>query len=162
MNNSQKRIISKKFNISFHGLKIEFEFFTFEYIEEKLKEIEKTNIINNVKFLEIEEKNPFRGIKELYEENDSRYYFSYIKFFEFDKKLYGIVGGKTNYKYPDINFSLEGNAIAKTFLRDNNLKYSRKVAIMDHYSCNLGRKKDNYQAIFIERFLQRTFNLFDS
>ena len=37
--------------------------------------------------------------------NKERYhFFAYIKFFVYEGQKYGLVGGKTNYPYPDISF----------------------------------------------------------
>ena len=157
-----KNKISNNFKVNYHGLELEFELYELEYIESTLKSLEETGIVFNARTIELPEYNSFKSLREYHKEDDSRYFYSYIKFFEFNKKLYGIVGGKTNYVNPDISFKLDGNSIARNFLRDNNLEYSRKVIIVDHYKSGLDKNIDDYQAKFLEKYLQRLFNLFDS
>lgn len=158
----EKKTISNNFKVNYHGLELEFELYELKHIESTLKALEETGIVFNARTIELPEYNPFKSLREYYEEDGTRYFYSYIKFFEFNKKLYGIVGGKTNYINPDISFKLDGNSIAKNFLRDNNLEYSRKVIIVDHYGSSLAKNIDDYQAKFLEKYLQRLFNLFDS
>ena len=85
------------------------------------------------------------------------------------KKLAELVGGKTNYPNPDISFDLiskksqkQDNRISRIFLDMNaKFRYSRKVLIINHKP-KLDKSSDNQQALFLETYVQRTFNLLDS
>lgn len=77
-------------------------------------------------------------------------FFLILNFLSMTKKEYGLVGGKTNYPSPDIAFDYlkkRDNRIARKFLKDNKLKWSRKVIIVNHAPF-LERKKDERQALF--------------
>ena len=161
---------SDYFDIIINGLTLKFELFTYDYILQKLKDCKG---IESVVPLEIPEVKPFSELKEIYldEEGNERYhFFAYIKFFEReDGELFGIVGGKTNYPQPDIAFDIlnkkskkQDNRISRIFL-DMNVKfsYSRKVLIINHKQ-KLDIKSDNQQALFLETYVQRMFNLLDS
>lgn len=59
------------------------------------------------------------------EKCEKYHFFSYIKFFDYNGKQYGLVGGKTNYPLPDILFgylSKNDNRISRTFLDDKQLQ----------------------------------------
>lgn len=159
---------SKKFEVKYNDLKLEFEFYTKEFIRKKLKELEGTKYISSVRCVNIpENRHCFSELKKEYidEQGKEKYhFFAYIKFFEYGGKEYGLVGGKTNYPYPDITFDYLGkkdNRIARTFLCENNLKWNREIVVLNHAPFS-ERKVDEKQAIFLECFLQREFNLFNS
>lgn len=97
-------------------------------------------------------------------EQKKYHFFSYIKFFEYEGKKYGLVGGKTNYLSPDISFDYLGendNRISRTFLHDRNLEWCKEIIILNH-APYLEKDIDEKHAKFIECYLQRKFNLFDS
>lgn len=161
---------SDYFDIVINGLALKFKLFTYDYILKELKDCEG---IESVFSLELPEEKPFSGLKKIYLDSDGNekyHFFAYIKFFEReDGKIFGIVGGKTNYPNPDISFDLiskksqkQDNRISRIFL-DMNAKfsYSRKVLIINHKP-KLDKNSDNQQALFLETYVQRTFNLLDS
>lgn len=162
--NSKKE--RKTFKLTYHGLTLEFELFTKTFIRKKLKKLENKKYISPIKCISIpEEKCPFKYLNKYYEDEqiNKRYYFSYIKLFKYEGKEYGLVGGKTNYRYPDINFDKNSDTITRTFLRKENYEWSREVIIVNYNEENiLDQTKADKQAKFLELFLQRTFNLFDS
>lgn len=154
------------FNITYYGLKFEFELFTKAFILNKLEEFEKRKIIPTAKCISIPKgKLPFAELKKYYqdEQEGKRYYFAYIKFFEYEGEEYGLVGGKTNYRYPDINFDTSSDTIARNFLMTNMYEWSREIVIVNYKEENIKeKKKADKQAKFLEKFLQRQFNLLDS
>lgn len=159
---------SEKFDITYNSMTLEFEFYTKEFIQKKLEELKEDKKISSFRCVNIPDKRDrFSEIKKEYideQGNEKYHFFSYIKFFEYNEKEYGLVGGKTNYPSPDITFDYfrkKDNRIARNFLNDNKLKWSRKVIIVNHDPF-LDRKKDERQALFLECFLQREFNLFNS
>ena len=164
---------SKVFEITYYGLKLKFELFSIEYIWNKLKTLEQDQIVFSIKRLQILNSKPFSSLKEIYLAADGKekyHFFAYIKFFVFEGQKYGLVGGKTNYPYPDISFDYkkEGRVnqidkrIARTFFYDKNYQWSEEIVIVNHKPFLGDREKDNQQAIFLEKFLQRQLNLFDS
>ena len=157
---------SKFFEITYYDLKLKFELFSIDYIFDKLKIFEQDKIIFSVHRLQIPNKKPFRSFKEIYIDasNKERYhFFAYIKFFVYEGQKYGLVGGKTNYLYPDISFDYKKNGgISRFFLCEKNFQWHNEIIIVNHKSFLNDRKKDERQAIFLEKFLQRQFNLFDS
>lgn len=156
----------KFFKFTYYGLTLEFELFTKSFILKKLQELENAKIIPPVKCISIpKEKCPFEKLEKYYkdEQENKRYYFAYIKFFEYEGSKYGLVGGKTNYRYPDINFDKSSDTIARTFLKTNGYDWCREVVIVNYNEENIkDQTKADKQARFLERFLQRNFNLFDS
>lgn len=88
----------------------------------------------------------------------------YIKFLNVNGDKYGLVGGKTNYTSPDLDFSKDyGNSLtsfARKFLSDKDLNWDDTIIIIEHIPTN-NKESDNEMALFIECFLQREFNLFD-
>lgn len=154
----------KKFKVTYHGLTLEFEFFTKSFILKKLQELESEKIISSVRCINIpNEKGPFKKLKKYYEDEQKnrRYYFAYIKFFEYEDNQYGLVGGKTNYNYPDIDFTKDSDTIARTFLNENKYDWCRDIVLVNYNKENY-KNQENKQVVFLERFLQRKFNLFDS
>lgn len=155
---------SKIFEITYYGLKLEFELFSIEYIEDKLKALKQDQIIFSAERLQIPNLKTFHSLTKDYigvDGNEKYHFFAYIKFFIFDGQKFGLVGGKTNYPYPDISFDYK-KGVARTFLNDNKLRWSDEIIIVNHEPSLDDRIKDNQQAIFLEKFLQRQFNLFDS
>lgn len=99
---------SKKFDITYNSMTLEFEFYTKEFIQKKLEELKEDKKISSFRCVNIPDKRTrFSEIKKEYTDeqgNEKYHFFSYIKFFEYDEKEYGLVGGKTNYPSPDIAF----------------------------------------------------------
>lgn len=163
---------SEIFKVTYKGLTLEFELYTKEYILAELKKyfkpVDKFEVPVD-EFKVPDNMGVYRFGKRLQKsfknkECKNYHFFTYIKFFEYEGKEYGIVGGKTNYPLPDISFDELGendNRISRTFLKVNNLKWSTNVIIINH-AAHLKYEDDNYQSEFIECFVQRKFNLFDS
>ena len=157
---------TNEFSIKHCGSKLPFEFFSLEYI---LSELEKhKELFGSIVKIE----NATRAsIKKYYEENknslgENTRFFAYIKFFTYDGKDYGLVGGKTNYGNLDLSFDYlnsnkKDNRFARIFLKQENLKWSNTIVIVNHKE-TLQKENDNKEALFIECFLQRRFNLFNS
>ena len=154
------------FEVNYYGLKLKFELFSIEYIFNKLKTFEQESIISSIHRLQIPTRKPFSSFKEIYLDKDGKekyHFFAYIKFFVCENQKFGIVGGKTNYPYPDVSFDFQnGNQIARTFLINKNFHWHNEIIIVNHEAFLDDKGKDNQQAIFLEKFLQRQFNLFDS
>lgn len=162
---------SRVFDVCYHGLTLKFELFTREYIEKEL-----TSEFGGMVFeLKLPEKNVKKAFKTLMKEmKNPNKHFAYIKFVEFNKEEYGVVGGKSNTSWPDISFDAlqvnnigrPDNRIARTFLKQRvegeELKWSRKIVVVSIPAKNQEDKEQKLQAIFLERYLQRKFNLFDS
>lgn len=152
------------FNVLYKKLELEFELFTIEYICSELEK--QKDCFESIHRIMIPERNMAKCFREIYMdgEKEKYHFFSYIKFFEYKGLKYGLVGGKTNYSRPDISFDYLGkkdNRISRTFLDNNHLRWSREVIIINH-TPYLERHVDEKQTIFIECFLQRRFNLFNS
>lgn len=160
---------SRIFEINYYDLSLKFELFSIDYIFDELIKLEHNNVCS-INRLTIPEKKPFQSFKEIYYEanNDEEkyHYFAYIKFFKFEEQPYGLVGGKTNYPHPDIRFDSRNNKddkrISRIFLEKNNLEWHNEIIIVNHEAFLNDRKKDNQQALYLESFLQRKFNLFNS
>lgn len=160
---------SKFFEITFYGLKLEFELFNIEYIWNKLIVLEQKQIICSTNRLQIPNPKPFGSFKTLYTDENGKekyHYFAYIKFFVFENQKYGLVGGKTNYPSPDISFDFKKDKkdyrIARAFLNNNNYQWSNEIIIVNHEPFLDNKEKDEQQALFLETYLQRQFNLLDS
>lgn len=94
---------SKLFNIKKSELQFAFKFFTLNYIKTELEKI------GNLSIREVQVDPPCKPrnsnrFVELRSRNNTNRYFTYIKSFEKDGEKYGIVGGKTNYFKPDIDY----------------------------------------------------------
>lgn len=155
---------SRIFLFSYDDLKLQFELYTKKHIENELK---KLNGITVDTIAVIPRKTP-ANLRKIYLDSygDEKYhFFAYIKFFLYENEKYGIVGGKTNYPSYDICFDKladeKDNRIARMFLKQNDLEWDNEVLIINHAE-KKERRVDELQAIFIERYLQRKFNLFDS
>ena len=92
-------------------------------------------------------------------------FFAYIKFCNVNGDKYGLVGGKTNYTSPDLDFSKNyensSTSFARKYLSNNNLDWDKTVIIIEHIPTH-DKESDDEMALFIECFLQREFNLFES
>jgi len=155
---------SRIFKVLYKGLELEFELFTIDYIYSELKKQKKE--FESIHKIIVPDKNIEKSLREIYIDGKQKKYhfFSYIKFFEYQGVKYGLVGGKTNYPRPDISFDYlekNDNRISRTFLDNEHLQWSREVIILNHTS-GLEKHDDDKQAKFIECFVQRKFNLFDS
>ncbi len=158
----------KEFSIKHCSLELQFEFFSLEYI---LSELEKRKELFG-SFVKIENATK-ADVKKYYSENKKNLgknarFFAYIKFFTYDGKDYGLVGGKTNYTNPDLSFDYlnsnkekEDNRFARIFLKQENLEWSNTIVIVNHKASSQ-EENDNKEALFVECFLQRRFNLFNS
>lgn len=153
-----ENINGKKFKVSHGGVSLRFEWYSKEYI---LKELTNKSYFGEI--IEIEQatklkiKNCRKGKNE---------YFAYIKFFSINGKSYGIVAGKTNYSNPDLSFDdwkdENDHRYARIFLRDTRgAKWSETIIIVNHKP-SASEEEDKQAALFIECYLQRKFNLFNS
>ena len=97
-------------------------------------------------------------------------YFAYIKFFiADDKRIYGLVSGKTGTYHAnkssgaDVSFSMKQDAKSRKFIMQNNFEwYKEEILIVRpkiEYSDD-NHKKNNNEALAIERCLKKEFNLF--
>ena len=155
-------IVSKNFDVTINDLTINFEFYTMSYIIETLKALK-------MDYFTINTKNDYR--KELKDkafnkDREEKYHFlSFIRFFEDGDIPYGIVGGKTTYLYPDVhpgNTTNKEKRYSRLFLDQSpKRKWHDNVLIINHKE-KLEKNDDERQALFIECFIQRRFNLFDS
>ena len=163
--NSMETKKSRFFTIIYKGLELDFELFTYDYICSELKK--QSHCFDSILETTIPDNKIGKHMKKFnIEEGRKKYhFFSYIKFFvDDDGEIYGIVGGKTNYLRPDFSFEepKEGdNRVSRNFLYNRGLQWSRKIIILNH-APDLKKDDDDRQAKFIETFLQRKFNLFDS
>lgn len=154
---------SEIFEIEKNGLKLDFKFFTLNYIKTELEKIDCLSI-REVKVNPPRKPRDSKRFAELRERNNENKYFTYIKFFENGGEAYGIVGGKTNYLTPDIDYGCaeEGETrLSRCFLAKNNLKYSHTILVIDHVS-DLNETEDEAQSLFVETYVQRMFNLLNS
>lgn len=143
-------------------LKLPFKLFNIDLIKSRLEELKKDdNTINNFYVLDEAEK---KKIKRKGYQSNARF-FAYIKFLSVNGCKYGLVGGKTNYTNPDLDFSKEygssKTSFARKLLQENNLNWDKTIIIIEHIPAK-NEKHDQEMALFIECFLQREFNLFDS
>lgn len=142
-------------------LKLPFELFSIDVIKNRLEELKKEdNPISN--FYELDKATKKKIRNNGYQDNAR--FFAYIKFLNVNGDKYGIVGGKTNYTSPDLDFSKDyGNSLtsfARKFLSHKDLNWDDTIIIVEHIPTN-NKESDNEMALFIELFLQREFNLFD-
>ena len=154
---------SEIFKIKKSGLELDFEFFTLNYIKTELEEIGYLSVREVQVDPPSKPRNPKRFAKLRNRDNTNKY-FTYIKFFEKDGEKYGIVGGKTNYFTPDIDYDCsEENEtrLSRCFLAENKLKYSHTILVIDHNKCS-NYIEDEAQSLFIETYIQRLFNLLNS
>ena len=154
---------SEIFEIKKSGLKLDFEFFTLNYIKTVLEKIGYLSVRQVKVDPPSNPRNPKRFVELRNRENTNKY-FTYIKFFEKDGEKYGIVGGKTNYIRPDIDYNCSKEnetRLSRCFLVENKLEYSNTILVIDHNKCS-NDNEDKAQSLFIETYIQRLFNLLDS
>ena len=92
---------SKVFDVEAAGLTLQFEFYTFDSIQEDLKKI----FGDQVKQYNMSIYKKWSQIRQDQDKDRETKFFTYIKFFIEKKtnKTYGLIGGKTNYNNPDIS-----------------------------------------------------------
>ena len=158
--------------VSHGGVSLPFEMYSMEYIWNELKSkashFGKISKIEHATKDEIE--NYYRDNKKDLGENTR--HFAYIKFFHVNDTDYGLVAGKTNYTRPDLLFDyLDGekdHRYARIFLRDmkktSDATWSETIIIVNHkpFASEEEEEEDKQAALFIECYLQRKFNLFNS
>lgn len=142
-------------------LKLPFNLFSIDEIRSRLVELkEADNLISD--FYELDKATKKKIREKGYQENAR--FFAYIKFLNINGDKYGLVGGKTNFTYPDLDFSKDyGNSktsFARKLLSYQDLSWDDTIIIVEHIPTN-SKKSDDEMALFIEYFLQREFNLFD-
>lgn len=154
-----ENINGKTFKVSHGGVNLPFEMYSMEYIWKELKNNESYfgEIIKIDQATKVKIRNCRKGKNE---------YFAYIKFFSINGKSYGIVAGKTNYSNPDLSFDdwkdENDHRYARIFLRDTRgAKWSETIIIVNHKP-SASEEEDKQAALFIECYLQRKFNLFNS
>lgn len=154
-----------EFNISCYGTELPFELYSIDYIWEKInKSKELFGMIIKM------EKATKTKIKQFYDENNkdlgkNSRYFAYIKFCNYNGECYGIVGGKTNYTSPDLNFDMKrdkkDNRYSRNFLHTEGINWDETILIVNHKPA-VSEEADEQEALFVECYLQRIFNLFES
>lgn len=156
---------TKEFNITIYDIELPFELYSIDYIFEELKK--NKELFGMVRIMENATK---QKIKNFYKEHlddigENARYFSYIKFFEYDGEYYGIVGGKTNYTNPDLSFDekkdIKDKRYARNFLDNEGLKWNETILIINHKP-SASEEADEQAALFVECYIQRIFNLFES
>ena len=157
----------REFNVSCYGVELPFKFFSIDYIWKELNR--NKELYGRV----IKMENVSKAIiKKYYNEHSEELgknsrHFAYIKFCNYNGECYGIVGGKTNYTNPDLSFdgtnnqSQKDNRYARNFLDNNKMKWDKTIIIINHKPSN-SEEADKKEAFFIECYLQRIFNLFES
>ena len=148
---------SKVFDVEAAGLTLPYKFYTFDSIQDDLKKI----FGDQVKQYDMSIYKKWSQIRQ--DKNDETKYFTYIKFFiDIEtNKTYGLIGGKTNYNCPDISlYDEEENEhrFGRLFMKNDKYKMSNVILVVHHKKVD----EDSMQAIFIERYVQRKYNLFDS
>lgn len=148
---------SKVFDVKATGLTLPFEFYTFDSIQDDLKKI----FGDQVKPYDMSIYKKWSQIRQ--DKDDETKFFTYIKFFiDIDaNKTYGLIGGKTNYNSPDISLHDEKEnerRFGRLFMKSGNYKMSDMILVVHHKKTD----EDLMQAFFIERYVQRKYNLFDS
>lgn len=165
----KKTVKGEVFSVEYHNKSLNFEFYNINYIKKVLGNQEKNLIWREINIPNIK-RGVFKELKTYHENTDKHYYyFAYIKFFVFEGQEYGLVGGKTNYNNPDIDFSIDGSTMARSFLNNNKYEWSRKIIVVNYsedknidYSEEDNKAEEDKQIKFLERYLQRQFNLLDS
>lgn len=148
---------SKVFDVEAAGLTIAFEFYTFDSIQDDLKKIFR----DQVKQYDISIYKKWSQIRQ--DNKDKTKFFTYIKFF-IDRETnitYGLIGGKTNYNSPDISLHDEKEnerRFGRLFMKSDKYKMSDMILVVHHKKVD----EDAMQAFFIEKYVQRKYNLFDS
>lgn len=148
---------SKVFDVEAAGLTFPFKFYTFDSIQDDLKKF----FGDQVKQYDMSIYKKWSQIRQ--DKNDKTKFFTYIKFFiDIEtNKTYGLIGGKTNYNSPDISLHDEKEnelRFGRLFIKSGNYKMSDMILVVHHKTVD----EDSMQAFFIERYVQRKYNLFDS
>ena len=152
---------SKEFDVTVGGLNLIHTFYT------------KKHILNTIKKMKMKyqliklDKTTRRVLKEmdLRETEKHSHYFSFIRFFEEEGEVFGLVGGKTTYTNPDVfpdKAKSSEKRYARIFLGASPKRHWHKEVLIVRHADTKFAEEDNQQAMFIECFLQRTFHLFDS
>ena len=148
---------SKVFDVEVAGLTLAFEFYTFDFIQEDLKKIFGDQVIQY-------DMSIYKKWSQIRQDNkDKTKFFTYIKFFidRETNKTYGLIGGKTNYNSPDISLYDEKEnerRFGRLFMKSDKYKMSDMILVVHHKIVD----EDAMQAFFIEKYVQRKYNLFDS
>ena len=150
---------SKVFDVNVAGLTLQFEFYTFDSIQEDLKKI----FGDQVKQYNMSIYKKWSQIRQDQDKDRETKFFTYIKFFIEKKtnKTYGLIGGKTNYNNPDISLNDENEnerRFGRLFMNSDEYEMSKMILVVHHKTAD----EDSMQAFFIERYVQRKYNLFDS
>ena len=148
---------SKVFDVEAAGLTLQFEFYTFNSIQDDLKKI----FGDQVQQYDMSIYKKWSQIRQ--DKDGETKFFTYIKFFIEKKtnKTYGLIGGKTNYNSPDISLDDKKEnecRFGRLFMKSDKYKMSNKILVVHHKKAD----EDSMQAFFIERYVQRKYNLFDS
>ena len=148
---------SKVFDVKVAGLTLQFEFYTFDSILDDLKKI----FGDQVQQYDMSIYKKWSQIRQ--DKDGETKFFTYIKFFIEKKtnKTYGLIGGKTNYNRPDISLNDEKEnerRFGRIFMKSDKYEMSNMILVVHHKTAD----EDSMQAFFIERYVQRKYNLFDS
>ena len=150
---------SKVFDVEAAGLTLQFEFYTFNSIQDDLKKI----FGDQVQQYDMSIYKKWSQIRQ--DKDGETKFFTYIKFFieKNTNKTYGLIGGKTNYNSPDISLDDKKEnecRFGRLFMKSNKEEYemSNMILVVHHKKAD----EDSMQAFFIERYVQRKYNLFDS
>ena len=148
---------SKVFDVNVAGLTLQFEFYTFDSIQDDLKKI----FGDQVQQYDMSIYKKWSQIRQ--DKDGATKFFTYIKFFIEKKtnKTYGLIGGKTNYNNPDISLNDENEnerRFGRLFMNSDEYEMSKMILVVHHEKAD----EDSMQAFFIERYVQRKYNLFDS
>lgn len=152
----------KEFDINFANINLKIGFYQYADILDDLKKTFGEKLL--VKEYDMTKYRKWSQIRQ--DKKNDVHFFTYIKsFVGIDGERYGIVGGKTNYDYPDILFDkqLENDTrICRQFLASHKEYQWSNYVIVIHHDKTTNRNEDNMQAIFLEKYVQRKYNLFDS
>lgn len=148
---------NKIFDAKIAGLTLPFKFYTFDSIKDDLKKV----FEDRVKEYDMSIYRKWSQIRR--GKVAETKFFTYIKFFidKETKKPYGLIGGKTNYDNPDIRlYDVKENEhrFGRLFIKNGKYEMSNKILVVHHKLAD----EDNKQALFIEKYVQRKYNLFDS
>ena len=152
---------SKEFEVTVRGLNLTYTFYTKEYIFQTLDDL---NMNPKLITLDKNTRGDLRKM-DLREKEKHSHYFSFIRFFEEEGEVFGLVGGKTTYTNPDVFPDIpkeNENRYARIFLDASKERHWHKEVLIVRHAGTKSTEEDNQQALFIECFLQRTFHLFDS
>ena len=153
-----ENINGETFTVSHGGVSLPFELYPMEYIK---NELENDTHLGDIITIKQATKKEIRNCRKGKNE-----YFAYIKFFSINDKSYGLVAGKTNYSNPDLLFDgwngKKDHRYARIFLNDTpGAEWCETIIIVNHKP-SASEEEDKQAALFIECYLQRKFNLFNS